>query len=92
MPSRRTCACSAARTIWPTISSARNRSHHLFCRHCGVKPFGRGYVEQIGGDYVSINLGALDDVDPAELAAAPVRYMDGRHDNWFEPPAVTSYL
>src|SRR5258706_1312789 len=59
--------------------------HHTFCATCGVAAFGRGYVEQIGGDYVSISLAALDGVDPAELAQAPVRYMDGRHDNWFNP-------
>ena len=28
----------------------------------------------------------------AQLAQLPVRYMDGRHDNWFNPPEVTSYL
>ena len=27
-----------------------------------------------------------------ELAKLPVQYMDGRHDNWFQPPKVTSYL
>jgi hypothetical protein len=67
-------------------------AHHLFCRDCGVRPFGKGYVEAIGGDYVSVNLACLDDLDPSVLAQAPVRYMDGRHDNWFEPPAETRHL
>jgi hypothetical protein len=57
-----------------------------------VRPFGRGHVEQLGGDYVAVPLAALDDLSPAELAAIPVQYMDGRHDNWFNPPEVTSYL
>lgn len=66
--------------------------HHLFCRTCGVTPFGRGYVEQIGGPYASINLAALDDADPTELAEAPVRFMNGRDDAWFEPPAETRHM
>ena len=67
-------------------------AHHLFCRHCGVRPFGRGYVEQIGGDYVSVNLACLDDVEPQELIAAPLRWCDGRANNWMNPPAETRHL
>jgi hypothetical protein len=71
---------------------ASKSAHHLFCSRCGVRPFGRGHIKEMGGDYVSINLAALDGVDPAELAAAPVRYFDGLHDNWMNPPPVTAHL
>jgi hypothetical protein len=66
--------------------------HHLFCRHCGVRSFGKGHLDVIGGDYVAVQLGSLEDVDPAELAAAPVRYADGRNNAWHQVPAHTSHL
>ncbi|HZZ36178.1 MAG TPA: GFA family protein [Caulobacteraceae bacterium] len=68
------------------------QGHHTFCAACGVAPFSNGYVEEIGGDFVSISLAALDDVDPTTIAEAPVRYMDGRNNNWFNPPAETRHL
>lgn len=71
---------------------ATKACHHLFCKHCGVRSFGRGYVEEIGGAYVSVAVMALDGLSPEELAALPIQYMDGRHENWFNPPAVTSYM
>jgi hypothetical protein len=67
-------------------------AHHLFCRHCGVRAFGRGHVPEIGGDYVSVQLGFFDDADPAELVAAPIRYFDGRNERWTQPPAETRHL
>jgi hypothetical protein len=69
-----------------------NSMHHLFCRQCGVRPFGRGHLDVLGGDFYSINVACLDGVDAAELAAAPVRFMDGRNNNWYAPPAETRHL
>lgn len=66
--------------------------HHLFCKHCGVRSFERGYVEQIGGDYVSIKVASLDGVDPQELIDAPVRIGNGRDNKWWEPPAESRHL
>ena len=66
--------------------------HNLFCKQCGVRPFGRGYVEQIGGDFVSINVGALDNASDEELANAPVQFMNGRDNDWFNAPRESRYL
>ena len=69
-----------------------NQGHHLFCKTCGVRTFERGYVEQIGGHFVSIKLGSLDDVDPSELAEAPVKYSNGRDNAWWDSPKETRHL
>jgi len=71
---------------------ASKQGHHLFCRHCGLRSFTRGHVPQIGGDFVSINIACLDDVPDAELAALPVRYSNGRDNDWMNEPAETRYL
>lgn len=65
---------------------------HFFCRHCGVKLFSRGHVKETGGDYITVQVMALDDLDAPELLAAPVYYADGRHDNWNARPAETRHL
>jgi hypothetical protein len=66
--------------------------HHPFCSRCGVRTFGHGYVEEIGGAFVSVRLNTLDDATPAELAAAPVNYSNGRDNAWWNPPEETRHL
>src|SRR5687767_6743901 len=50
-----------------------------FCKTCGVHVYGRGHLEMLGGDFVSVNYNCLDDVDVATLK---IGHWDGRHDNW----------
>lgn len=66
--------------------------HQLFCKTCGVKPFGR--VEASGSEDVAytIAVAALDDATPQEWAEAPVAFQDGRRDDTDHPPAETRYL
>jgi hypothetical protein len=71
---------------------ATKQGHHLFCKHCGLRPFTHGHVPEIGGDFVSINIACLDDVADAEMASLPVRYSNGRDNDWMHQPAETRQL
>jgi hypothetical protein len=50
-----------------------------FCKTCGVHCYGKGDIPEIGGEFVSVNLNTLDDIDQGELT---ITYWDGRHNNW----------
>lgn len=48
--------------------------HHMFCKDCGILPFGRG-ISPDGSKVVAINVRCLDGVDPENLNITP---FDGR--------------
>lgn len=55
--------------------------HYRFCKTCGIRTFAQGgESEQMGDAFYAVAVASPDDVDPDELAAAPVNYVDGRHD------------
>lgn len=60
----------------------------MFCRTCGIHCFGPGHLAELGGDYVSVNLLCLDDIDPKDIALV---HWDGRHDNWEAGPRDTPW-
>ncbi|MDB5524032.1 MAG: glutathione-dependent formaldehyde-activating [Rhizobium sp.] len=68
-------------------------AHHLFCRHCGIRPFEWVDVPNMSGArYYNINIACLDSVDVDELMSAPVTYFDGLNDNWGSTPADVRHL
>jgi hypothetical protein len=63
-----------------------------FCKRCGIRTPGRGDMEHLGGTFYAVQVNLLQEVDADELAAAPIRHIDGRHDRWDEAPADTRCL
>lgn len=70
---------------------ASQNIHHLFCKTCGIKSFARARTPD-GGEGVTVLVSCLENVPAAELAALPVMYVDGLHDDFRSPPAETRYL
>lgn len=68
------------------------RIQHFFCSRCGVKTFGRGHLDLLGGEFHGVNIACLDDLSPEERARLPVKYENGRHDDWGHVPGETAYL
>ena len=76
-------------TASASTSSAPSRAIIASATPAASPQFGDGDVKEIGGAFVSVNVACLDDITPEELAKLPIQYMDGRHDNSFQPPKVT---
>jgi hypothetical protein len=66
--------------------------HHVFCKHCGVRPYGWGEHPDLGGKFYGLRLACLEGVEDSELANARVTYHDGRNDNYAVAPTETRHL
>ena len=76
------------------LTDYRFGAHHVhwpFCRICGTHVFSRGEIPGFGA-FVSVSVACLDDLTPEHKAALPVRFANGRDDDWGHPPAVTGHL
>lgn len=62
-----------------------------FCGHCGVRIFGRGELDALGGTFHAVSVPTLD-LEEAEREAIPVRYVDGRNDRYDDAPVNTAAL
>ena len=63
-----------------------------FCKRCGILTPGRGELEAMGGAFYAVQVSLLDDLVPDDLAAAPIRYIDGRHDRFDRQPDDVRFL
>jgi hypothetical protein len=66
--------------------------HYRFCKTCGVRLYAAGDAEFMGGKFYALAVATLDDVDPEELATAPMKFIDNRHDRFDRAPADTRLL
>lgn len=69
----------------------KHRIHHLFCKHCGIKSFGRG-TDASGKPSHVVNITCLDNADFEEFSHAPIMFFDGLNDNFKTPPEFTGHL
>jgi hypothetical protein len=76
---------------WTPPGHAEPSIQFHFCEHCGIRTPGRGMAEAMGGVFYAVPVTLLE-VDPDELAAAPIHYVDGRNDRFDRSPADTRLL
>ncbi len=69
----------------------REKNHHYFCRHCGVRVFGVGNDTPVGKMY-GVNIGCLEGVAEEDLSRIPITYVDGMHDRWESAPEFLQHM
>jgi len=57
-----------------------------------VRIYAMGNAEFMGGKFYALAVATLDDVTTDQLAAAPLRFIDSRHDRFDRAPEDTRLL
>jgi hypothetical protein len=83
---------SQAEYQWAPPGRDRPSIQYHFCATCGTRMPARGDIPALGGEVYAIPMATLDDIDPEELAAAPLMHIDGRHDRFDRPPDDTRLM
>lgn len=67
---------------------------HEFCSNCGIHAFGGSNPDIIPTDkaWIYVNIATLENVAEAELANAPIKAVDGLHDEFERELADTTTL
>jgi hypothetical protein len=71
---------------WTPPGQPQSFLTYSFCRTCGIRTFVQGEMEALGGTFHAIQVMTLDNVEPDELANAPIHYVDGRHNQFDRRP------
>ncbi|MBC7991579.1 MAG: GFA family protein [Luteimonas sp.] len=58
-------------------------THWPFCKTCGGRPYGEGDIPEAGGKFVTLSVTGLDGLTAQQLADLPVRYCNGRDNDWW---------
>jgi hypothetical protein len=65
---------------------------YRFCSRCGVRLYATGELAQLGGRFYALHVPTVDDLDPGELAQAPLQFRDNAHGRPDRVPADTRFL
>jgi hypothetical protein len=68
-----------------------NNIDNSFCKTCGVYIYHKGSLDEMGGDFLFVSVPCLN-ASIEEVIEAPVNYVDGLNDKWWETPEETRYL
>ena len=77
---------------WTPPGRASPGLDYRFCKTCGVRLYATGDAEFMGGRFYALAVATFDNVSTEELAAAPLRFNDNRHDRFDRAPADTRLM